>query len=212
MFKKSVVIKANKFKPKANMVNFKIDYKLIIFFTLFICGLILGMYISKHFSEEFLQFVSESVTNQIKTLQSGNFLQIFFKIFFPFLTIYILIYIIGLSGVGVPFLCIIPILLGCIISFKTHQYYIASGLSIAICCVISYLPLYAIATATFMKRCCHCFDISGEIFVFLITGKGEGKPLLKDYTLKHLFFIIPICIGAVISSVLFEISSKLFTI
>ncbi len=208
MFKKNVVIRAKRISPKFKL---NIDYKTLVFFTLMICGVIIGVFISENGSDEWHAFFSNIVNGYLSSEHSGNILVLFYKLFLPFFLLYLITYIIGLCGMGIPFLSLIPLTLGVFFGIEIAHYYINYGLTGIGCCTLIYMPVYAIATATLIKRCCHCFDISGEIFIYLVTGKGDNKPILKDFTLKHLFFLLPIVAGAILSALSFKMFGDLFT-
>ena len=208
MFKRNVVIRAKRITPK---INVNLDYKTLVFFTLMICGVIIGVFVSKKGSEEWHKFFSDAVSGYLSSEQNESIMLVFCKFFLPFFLLYLVAYIIGLCGMGIPFLSIIPLVLGCFFGIEITHYYINYGLSGIGCCTLIYMPVYSIATATLIKRCCHCFDISGEIFTYLITGKGDGKPILKEFTLKHLFFLLPIIAGSALSAVSFKMFGDLFT-
>lgn len=208
MFKRNVVIRAKRITPK---INVNLDYKTLVFFTLMICGVIIGVFVSEKGSEEWHKFFSDAVSGYLSSEQNESIMLVFCKFFLPFFLLYLVAYIIGLCGMGIPFLSIIPLVLGCFFGIEITHYYINYGLSGIGCCTLIYMPVYSIATATLIKRCCHCFDISGEIFTYLITGKGDGKPILKEFTLKHLFFLLPIIAGSALSAVSFKMFGDLFT-
>ncbi len=205
--RKHIVIKANKFKPKANI---KIDYKTLVFFTFLTAGIIIGVFISKKGSSTWHLFFTELLNKYVSVESNENILLSFSRIFIPFFIIFLITYIIGLCGVGSPFLLSVPLMLGCFFGTTITQYYINYGLSGVACCALIYLPSYATATATLIKCCCRAFDISGEIFFYLISGKGENKLLFKDYSIHFLVLLLPIIIACVASVVLYALFSHLF--
>lgn len=207
MFKKHVVIKAKRINPK---INLKIDYKTVFFFTLMICGVILGVFISEKGSDEWHTFFSNFIKGYLNIAPDGSLFLIFGRFFLPFFILYITSYIVGLCGMGIPFLMFIPLILGIYFGVEITQYYVDFGLSGIGCCALIYSPVYAIATATLIKCCCHCFDISKEIFFYLVSGKGNGKPIFREYSQKHLVFLVPIIIGAGLTTLSFRLFSDLF--
>lgn len=206
MFKRPIIIKARKRKQNFNM-NF--DYKTPVFFSFLICGVILGVFISEGGSVEWHSYITNTINNYL-TFSENSFILFFIKIFTPLFLLYVLAYIIGLGGVGVPFLFTIPLALGCIFGIEVTNFYLNYGLKGISYCSLVFLPSYAIATATLIKCCCQCFNISGEIFIFLITGKGDNKPILKEYTLKYIVLLTPIVAGALLSGLLYKLFGSLF--
>ncbi len=206
--KKHIVIKAHKFNKKANI---NIDYKTLLFFTFLVAGVIIGVFISENGSEEWHTFFTSLLKKYLSFNVNGNIFIMFMRVFLPFLILMIITYITGLCGVGAPFLLFTPLLLGCCFGVTVAQYYINFGLSGIACCGLIFLPAYAIATATLIKCCCRCVDISGEIFLYFATGKGENKPILKEYTIYFLTMLIPIVIGGVITTAFYKLFAHLFT-
>ncbi len=205
--KKHFVIKTNLFKTNKN-INF--DYKTLIFFTFLLSGIITGVFISEKGIGNWHTFYSEIINTYLSHSLNKNPISMFFRLFLPFVIIMITTYITGLCGVGAPFLPIAPMLLGCTFGIIVTQYYLNYGLSGILCCGLIYLPSYAITTATLIKCCCRCFSISGEIFYYIITGKGEGKPILKEYTLQFLIYILPIAVGCVVTVLFYGLFAHLF--
>lgn len=191
-------------------LNIKIDYKAVLFFTLLICGIIIGVFIAENGSEEWHSFFNKLITSILSKQSNNSFIIIFLKNFLPFFIILLSTYIIGLCGVGIPLLATVPFITGVMFGVIISQYYVSFGLSGIGCCALIYLPLYATATATLIRSCCCSFDISGEIFLYLVSGKGCNKPLLKEYSLKQLVFLIPIAIGACVTALSYHFFSDLF--
>lgn len=208
MLKKSVVIKANKFRGK---VNLRFDYKTIIYFTLLICGIIIGVFLSEKGSKEWHIFFENLISNHLIAKASNDIFVNFCSMFLAVFIVFLYNYISGLCGVGIAFTSFSPFILGVYFGVIITFYYISYGFSgIAYCALIN-LPLYAITAATLVKCCCESSNISKEIFFYLVSGKGEGKPFLKDYTLKYLIYLIPVSLGALISALFFHLFSHLFT-
>jgi len=208
MFKNKLIFN---FKRKSKPVSINFDYKLLVFFIIFFCGIIIGAFIAKNSSDSLLHILSAFVKEYFVGLNTKAYLISFFKVFSPFLLIAVTTYIVGLCGVGIPLLGLAPFLLGIVIGCVVSQYYIDFGFAGIGCCALIYLPLFATATATLIKGCCCSFDISGEIFYFVVSGKGNGEAILKGYTVKYLFFLIPIIVSSIFTLVLYHFFSHLFT-
>ncbi len=208
MLKKSVVIKAPAFKPN---VNFKINNKTLIFFTLFICGIIMGVHISEAGSAEWHAFFTSLINDVLFPETGSSLLIVFIRIFLPFFSLLLICFVTGLSGMGTPFVALVPLLTGCFFGIEITQFYINFGMSGIGGWALIYLPSYATATATVIKCCCHCVDISGEIFIFLVTGKGEGKPIFKEYILRYVIYIVPVLLGSLITTLFYRMFGDLFS-
>lgn len=208
MLKKSVVIKANKFRPKTKL---KFDYKTVIYFTLLICGIIIGVFITEKGSSEWHIFFGNLISNHLVAKSSNSIFTNFCSIFLAVFIIFLYNYISGLCGVGIAFTSFSPFILGMYFGVMLTFYYTTYGLSGIMYCALVNLPAYAITAATLVKCCCESSDISKEIFFYLLSGKGDGKPYLKEYTLRYLVYLIPISLGALISALFFHLFSHLFT-
>ncbi len=206
MLKKSVVIKAPAFKPKFNL---KINNKTLVFFTLFICGIIAGVHISQAGSAEWHTFFMSIINNVLFSQSESGLFTVFIRVFLPFFSMLLMCFIIGLSGMGTPFIALVPLLIGCFFGVEITQFYINFGVSGIGGWALVFLPAYATATATLIKCCCHCVDISGEIFIFLVTGKGEGKPIFKEYLLRYAIYIVPVLLGSLITTLFYRIFGDL---
>ncbi len=198
------------FKRKSKPVSINFDYKLIVFFVIFFCGIIIGGFVVKNSSDSLLRILSTFIKEYFVGLNAQAYIISFIKVFTPFLLISITTYIAGLCGVGIPLLGFAPFLLGVVIGSVVSQYYIDFGFAGIGCCALIYLPLFATATATLIKGCCCSFDISGEIFYFVVSGKGSGDAILKGYTVKYLIFLIPIILSSIVTLILYHFFSHLF--
>lgn len=207
MFKRSVVIRAGKFKAPA----IKLDYKTVIFFTLLLCGVLFGVMLSRKGSPQWHVFFNTFVNNHIATKATSSVFRNFCSIFFCFFVIVLFDYICGLCGVGAPFLYMTPVILGVYCGVVISQYYCLYKLSGLVYCIMVNIPCYAIAAATLIKCCCYSSDISKEIFVYLVNGRNDSKEkILYNYTVRYLIMCIPIVIGSLLSSVNFKLFSGLF--
>ncbi len=206
--KKAVILNVN----KLNNVKISFDYKKIILFTILICGTIFGCILLKNTETGLFALIQKTLINHLSVLKEGNFINLFSNfITIPFLFVFVT-YLLGLNGGGTVFISLPILVLGIVsgIVFSTMiSKYMMQGL---IFCLIIYLPLYSITAATIIKCCCESYIVSKEIFQFLINGKStlNNKSILKEYTLKYLVFLIPICVASIISTSAFLLSKGLF--
>ena len=211
MFKRSVVIKANKLKPIAGISP---DYKSIIFFTFFVCGIILGVIIIKKSQEDFLDFFMKLLNNRLGIQKNSSWLMNFCSDFLWLFVLIFLDFVLGLCAVGVPFIWLIPVLFGCFAGCVLSVYYMNFGLNGLAFCGLVNIPSYAITAATLIKCCCESTRVSNEIFYFVLRGKTNESPkdaLIKDYSMKYVTLCLPVLLAALISSGSFKLFSGLFT-
>lgn len=207
MFKKSVVIRANKLKK----IQLKFDYKTVIFFTVLLCGIIFGVLLSNKGSLAWHTFFNTFVNNHLTVKATSSVFRNFCSIFFSFFLIILFDYVCGLCGVGAPFLYLTPLFLGAYCGTITSQFFYIYGASGLLYCLAVNIPCYAITAATLIKCCCFSSDISKEIFVYLISGRNDTKEkILHNYTLKYLLLCIPIALSALLNAVSFKLFGRLF--
>lgn len=210
MFKRSVVLKANKIKHAG---SFKPDYKTLIFFTLFLCGLIIGTTVVNKSESEFLTLIMKVLKNNITAKNGGGWLKCFCGdfvwLFIPLFTDFLC----GLCGIGLPFIWSIPVVFGCVSGTVFSAFFMSYGVVGLGYCALMYVPCCAITAATLVKCCCESTKMSSEIFFYILgNGKNEGtkKSLLKEYSTVYIVFCIYILIGAAISTCSFKLLSGLF--
>jgi hypothetical protein len=207
MFKKSVVIRANKLKK----INFKFNYKTTIFLTLLLCGVMFGVTLSNKGNIAWHTFFNTFVHNHLTVKVSSSFFRNFCSIFFSFMLICLFDYICGLCGVGAPFLYLTPLFFGIYCGVVTSQFYYIYKLSGLLYCAIINTPCYAITAATLIKCCTLSFDVSKEIFIYLLTGRSDTKEkILHKYTVQYLILCIPIALSALLNVVSFKLFGNLF--
>lgn len=205
MFKKGVVIKANRIKP----INF--DFESIILFSLFLCGIILGVFLIKNCDDYIKNALSTLIGNYISAKSECGFLACFSGVVVFLLTFIIFVFLFGLCAVGTPLVWLVPILFGVLCSCYVSLMLINYGLKGLLYCVIVDLLPYAITTATLVKCCCESTKISVDLFG-CIAGDTiiKGKNLFKEYIMSYFILCIPVVIGALISAFCFKIFQGLF--
>ncbi len=210
MFKKSVVIKATRFKPNN---NYKFDYKTIIFFTIFLCGLIVGIIIFKRSGDAFAQFITNVLKNYLTVCTSNSIFKNFCSIFFSLCLVVFLLFIFGLCAVGQPLIWICGFLFGCSIGIVISTYYCTFGiLGVGYCALIN-IPCYAITAATLIKCCCESMCISNNIFFYSMGNyktSNSKNYILKEYVLKYLIFLTPILVASLLKACFLKLFSGLF--
>ncbi len=207
--KKHVVISGKKIN---SAMSFKVDYKSVVCFTVVVCGIIIGVNVSGSLSSEWQSFFESVIKNFLAPPQRAGYITVFLRLFLPFATMLIVTFIVGLSGVGIPFILLTPLISGCFFGVVISQCYENFGISGVGAFAFVHLPIFAISTATLIKSCSGCFDISSEIFWFTATGKGSGKPVLKEYIIKYSLFLLVIALSVALSALAYEIYLKLFPI
>lgn len=210
MLKKHVVFNLRKRTINLPKKKKKADYKIMIYFSLMVSGAVLGANIFKSSSPETDNLLSSIFISLFTPDNTQGLLMNFFKILLPFIVLISLSYVIGLCGAGIPILALVPLVSGIFAGAYVGLCYGAYGLREAVCRMLVFLPSYAIAAASLIKCCCRSTVISGEIFSFLLTGKGEGKALLKDYTVEYAVLTVPVIIGSAVSLCTFSILEELF--
>ena len=210
MFKRSVVLKANKIK---SVPGISPDYKTIIFFTLFICGLIIGVSLIKKGNSDFTEFFSKLLRNNITAKIDSSWLRCFCGEFVWLFLLVFVDFICGLCGVGLPLIWLVPICFGCVSGLVLSLFYVNYGLTGLGYCSLINVPCYAITAATLVKCCCESTKVSNEIFLFILGGRKNDnikESLLKDYIINYLLLCIPIVIAALISTGSLKLFSGLF--
>lgn len=212
MLKRSVVIKANKFKHNK---GFRFDYKTLIFFTIFLCGLIIGVIVFKQSGEHFADFVTNILEKHLTACYDNNIFKNFCSVFFTFSVFLVFLFIFGLCAVGQPFIWFMGFSFGCVVGVVLSSYFCAFGiLGVGYCALIN-IPCYAITAATLIKCCCESTKISNEIFFFTLGAGGgvvDKNILFKEYLLKYLVFLVPIAIAALLKACFLKLFSGLFSL
>lgn len=210
MFKKSVVVKANKIK---RIPGISPDYKSIIFFTLFVCGLIIGVTIIKNGESDFTDIFSKLLHNSISAKNNNSWFRCFCGEFLWLFLLILIDFICGLCGVGLPLIWLVPVCFGSIAGLILSLYFVNYGMPGLGYCALINIPCYAITAATLIKCCCESTKVSNEIFFYILGGKKSDntkEPLLKDYIINYVLLCIPIIIAALISTGSFKLFSGLF--
>ncbi len=217
MLKKHVVFNLRKGMPKMlpkSRVKRKIniDLKTLLFFAFMVCGIIIGAFIYNKASDEALRFLNKIFSGFLLPGSTEMYFSSYLKMLLPFFSMVILCFITGFSGMGTPFLCLVPFVSGIFAGVYISLCYNSFALKEILCRVVVFLPVYATATATLIKCCCRSSVISGEIFTYLLTGKGEGQSKIKGYVTDYLVFLLFVALGCLASLVAFILINKLFNI
>ncbi len=206
--KKSFVIKAPGIRVKKTVA---IDYKTIYLFSLLLCGIIIGSFIIISADEDFLKLISTINSNYLSVRAKSNAITVFCSIL-AFSSLFLIYnYVFGLCSLGKIFINASLVLFGIYLGLSLSFYYFSHSLNGLYYYLCVNLPVNAVTAATLVKCSSDSSDISQELFRFVINGQGNNKPLLKDYSLRYLIYEIPICIGSLISTLLFKNLLSSFT-
>lgn len=208
MLKKSVVIRAKRIKP------IKLDYKVLLFFSLMICGIIVGISLIKNGDGDFNGLL-KSLIDSINNTKSNNSLFSCVLFILGWLLIPLIIaFFCGLSGLGLPFLALLNVLYGLICGLFCGSYYVNFGLQgIGFFSLVN-LPCYAITAATLIKCCCESLKMSFNVFSFLWgnnLNQIKNKNQFKEYILTYLILCLPVVAGSFLNVVSFKIFGDLFS-
>lgn len=208
MFKKSVVIRAKGIKP------IKLDYKVLLFFSLMICGIIIGVSLIKNSDSEFKGLV-KSLIDSINNTKSNNLLFSCLLFVIGWLLVPLIVaFFSGLSGLGLPFLALLNVLYGMFCGLFCGIYYVCFGLhGIGFFSLVN-LPCYAITAATLIKCCCESLKMSFNVFSFLsgnCINQSKNKNMLKEYILTYLILCLPVVAGSFLNVISFKIFGDLFS-
>ncbi len=206
--KKSFIIKAPSIRLKKNL---KTDYKSIFLFSLLICGIIIGTFIIKTGSTEFNAFIKTIVSNSLSVKLDSSIFTLFCSSLAISSLFLIYNYIFGLCGLGSVFISFSLFLFGVYLGFNIAFYYMVYSLNGLYYYISVNLPANAITAATLIKCCSDSYNTSKEIFYYIFQGKNNNKPLIKEYSLRYLIYIIPVSIGSFISALLFKYLGDLFS-
>ena len=208
MLKKSVVIRAKRLKP------LKIDYKMLIFFTLIVCGIILGISLIKNGENDFNSFIKNLIESINLTKRNSSFFSCILFVAGWLLLFEIIVISGGLSGVGISIIVLVCIIYCIICGVFCGGYYINYGIEGIGFFGLIHLPCYAITAATLIKCCCESISISLNIFSYLSGGNkssAKTRNIIKDYLLYNLILSLPLFAGAILNVTAFKILSGLFS-
>lgn len=211
ILKKSVVIRRKSLKP---IVSINWDYKVIIFFIIFVCGLIFGITIIKNTDKNTSQFLFGILKRNLLALKGCNFLNNACSTFLlSFLTVFA-VFIFGQCSIGVAFVSLVPLLWGVFTGIGISCYYSIYNFNGLSYFAIINLPFYAITAATIIKGCCISTKMSNEIFLSLLTDerKKQENNAFKQYCLTYLVLLIPLLLSALLKASSYKLFSDLFNL
>lgn len=206
MLKKSVVIK----RKRMNLP--KINFKNLIFFSLFFSGVIIGVLTTKSKESILNTFLTDFFYDYIKELKNEGFFGCFIESlllfsFTPFLT-----FIFGLSAVGLPIIIATPAIIGALTGMATG--FLFSNFSLQGLCysALIILPAVSIVVATLIKCCSEAIIMSMDIITCIGGYQNKLKQnILKEYCFRFLVLFIPIIISALLNVFSFKIFGGLFS-
>lgn len=206
MLKKSVVIKRKKLPVP------RLNYKNLLFFTLFFCGFFIGLLSIKGEGNQLKiilnDFFGEYLLNKSSESFLAGLLNSFFIIcFFPFIT-----FIFGLCAVGVPIIIATPTLIGIIVGMAIGFLYSCYSLQGLVYAALIIIPCVAIVIGTLIRCCNEAVNMSLEIIANISGYKAQTKKnILKEYFLKFLIYSIPLLLSAILNTTSYNVFSHLFS-
>ena len=83
MLKRHIVFNVRKKK-----FNVKFNYKIIVFFTLMLCGCILGAHISGNLPLQIQELLKDTIADAVSSFNNENLFITFLELFLPFFILY----------------------------------------------------------------------------------------------------------------------------
>ena len=209
MLKKSVVIGAHKLRKSRPAFN---DYKSVIYLCVLACGVCFGVMLSRNGGEWWHSFWGTIINNHLTAKLDSSLLMNFCGAFTPVLILLLYCFVFGMCGVGAPFLYLAPLALGVFSgTCGAELYHMFSIEGLAYWCCVN-IPCNAIVAATLIRCCCYGSELSSYIFSVMIYPKTERREhVLKDYSIKFLVMLVPVALGALLSTATFALVGKLFS-
>ncbi len=209
--KKSVVIRKKSLKP---IVDLNFDYKIFLYFILFVCGLIIGITIIKNASNDTCQLLFGVIKRHLIALKGCSYLNNICSVFLSLLIVLFYIFVFGQCSIGIPFIGVAPLLWGVFTGIGISCYYSMFSFNGLSYFTIVNLPCYAITAATLVKGCCISTRMSNEIFLSLLSGewKKQEDNTIKQYCISFLILLIPLLISAIMKSGSHKLFSGLFNL
>ena len=189
----------------------KINYRLLIIFTLFLCGLIIGVECVKYGSEPLVTSVKEIFDSSRAEKAQLGYLTLIIKSFLPFLFYLIAAFVMGVCAAGVPFILMLPLFRGCMTGITGALMYSSYGVTgLGYCALIVY-PGTALAVSTLIFALSESMRMSSGIFALITDRKSAyaGYPL-KMYCGRYGIFTAAALLAAVIDAVLFKAFESFF--
>ncbi len=182
------------------------DWLIYLLILLFFAGLVTGVILIKNNEAEILNRIVNTYIGFTDLSKTNTSAALFFKLFLVTSFVLLLTYFTGLCAVGIPFVCVIPIIEGIlsgIVSGYFYNNYMLKGLGY--CTLILYPPAI-VFTISVIFACRNSILMSHNMLNLLSMRRSQPQESFKNYTFK---FLILILIGG-LSSLLFTVLSNLF--
>lgn len=206
MLKKSVVIK----RKKMNIPD--INFKNLIFFSLFFSGVIIGVMTIKSKESVLNSLLIEFFNSYIAENKSSSFLVCFLESFLIFSFTPFLTFIFGLSAVGLPVIIATPAITGALTGMATGFLFFNYSLQGLCFSALIIAPAVSIVVATLIKCCSEAIIMSMDIITCIGGYQNNLKQNnMKDYCLRFLVLFVPIIISALLNVLSLKIFVNLFS-
>ena len=206
MLKKSVVIK----RKKINISN--VNFKNLIFFSLFFSGVIIGVMTIKSQESTLNSLLTDFFNNYIKECENEGFLGCFFDALFIFSLTPFLTFVSGLSAVGLPIIIATPAIMGALTGMTTGFLFLNFSLQGLCYSALIVVPAVSIVIATLIKCCSEAIIMSIDIITCIGGYQNNLKQnIIKEYCLRFLVLFVPIIISAILNVICFKSFGNLFS-
>ena len=190
----------------------KINYKLAIIFTFFVCGLIIGSACIAYGSDDIVNAIDDIFESTRKSRLQSGFLDIIIGSFLTSFLYFLTSFILGLCAAGIPFILLIPAVKGVYLGAVTSIMYSMFGLSGVGYCALILFPGAAIMLASLFFACSSGIGMSLEL-CRIITKKSspDDYGLLKMYCIRYGVLLLIALFASVTDAVLLKAFGSFFS-
>ncbi len=207
-----------KIKKRFNVVKIKKPEVLgkynsmIILSALFIAGLIAGAMIIRQNDSYIMGKLDEIFISFHSTRAAQTMPETFANSILVNLSFLISAFFFGMSCIGLPFVCIIPILRGLAIGLSSGYLYMSFGLQGIGFFTLTILPGAVIAVTMLLISCNESLKTSVDLFRMLVNNGGGDSKLIKRYLSVYIIIISLTLLSGVIDMLAVKLFSALFAL
>lgn len=164
-------------------------WQVVLLISLFWSGLIIGCIYVNSGEGETLEKMRDLISGNLSSRVEYTSFQLFKNAIFKYSVFLILSFFLGLSGVGYPFVCAVPLLCGISNGLITGYLYGTFGIKGFLYCLVTMYPSMVLSLVALIVGSCESLEMSLNIFKILADKNRISKEnLLRKY--GYQFFIL----------------------
>lgn len=181
-------------------------WQVVLLISLFWAGMIIGCIFINNETNELTEKIASVIEKGFSARSSYTSMQIFKNSLLTHSIFLILAYILGMSGIGYPFICLVPMICGVSNGMVSGYIYSSFGIKGFLYCLTTVYPGLLISLVALIIGSCECLQMSLQVFKIL-TDKNRisCENSAKKYGYQFIVLFGIVIVSAIVETLMCNI-------